>query len=64
MKLYDVVAEVERIKSIANDDEAAHVAEDNLYVAVLAYYANGGIGSEMASAALKTKEIRFARWCA
>ncbi len=59
-------AEVNRIKTIKDDDEAAHVAEDGLYVAVLrAISAMGqGTGAELALAALEATEIKFSRWCA
>lgn len=53
------------IKAQANDDERAHSLEDDLHVAVLTAIA-GGVGDPRALAreALKTKDIKFSRYCA
>jgi hypothetical protein len=66
MTLDEVRAEVERIKAIAGDDEAAHAAEDDLWEKVLRTIASGygDKPSSLAAAALETKSIDFARWCA
>lgn len=67
MTVKDVVEEVEYIRSIAGDDEAAHGAEDDLWEKVLKAIATGQYNftaHSLAGVALKTKEIRFARWCA
>lgn len=63
----DVLARVEYIRNIADDDERAHAREDELHQDVLAEIARGIPGPRawaLATAALKTKEIKFARWCA
>ena len=57
--------ELERIRAMADDDEAAHSAEDAFRAAVLADIANGADNAaELAAIALRTEEIDFARWCA
>lgn len=60
--------EVDRIASIADDDESAHSAEDRLHKDVLGAIANGSIKPHDAAAfaglALETTRIDFARWCA
>lgn len=66
MTVDEVNAEVERIRAMAGDDESAHSAEDALWEAVLRAIASG-YGDKpalLASAALKTADIEFARWCA
>ena len=48
-----------------HDDETAHSKEDALYKAVLETIAHGAANpSQLAMAALGTKEIEFSRWCA
>jgi hypothetical protein len=66
MTVEEVEAEVARIRAIAGDDEAAHGAEDDLWENVLRSIASGETTqpAEIAAAALKTKTIEFARWCA
>ena len=66
MTVDDVTAEVERIREMRWDDEAAHGAEDNLWENVLRLIASGETDkpAELAAAALKTKTVEFARWCA
>lgn len=63
----EVEAAVEDIRKIAGDDEAAHGDEDELHCAVMQAIADGTWRDSPAAlcrAALKTKEIDFARWCA
>jgi DNA-binding GntR family transcriptional regulator len=56
---------VDIIEALAEDDEAAHVYEDRLHQAVLLQIANGSLlASAIAAIALKTRDIKFARWCA
>ena len=56
---------VAEIRAMADDDEVAHSEEDSLRQAVLAAIAEGAPNAaELASEALKTSQIRFARWCA
>lgn len=56
---------VEYIKTIAHDDERAHSMEDALHEDVLTAISCGATnGIELATEALKTKEIQFNRWCA
>lgn len=60
-----VVGYVDYIRSIADDDEGAHVAEDFLRERVLEAVANGHEDSKLlAAAALDTNDIEFSRWCA
>lgn len=60
--------EVEAIRRIAGDDEAAHMAEDDLHQQVLMLVADGEISGEEAAEcareAMKTADIVFERWCA
>lgn len=65
MTIEDVIKEVVRIEhaGITNhDDERAHGLEDTLYQRVLEHHAANGC--ELSKAALKTKTLDFARWCA
>lgn len=66
MKLEEVKAEVARIGAMA-DDEQQHAAEDKLYAEFVRYCAEGHnqfhIG-KLAKEILKTKHMKFARWCA
>lgn len=59
-------ASLDAIKAEAHDDEAAHVMEDELHQTVLMAIAVGRCEkpSEAAALALKSREIKFARWCA
>lgn len=64
------VAEVEHVVGLLEqlgdyDDEESHSYEDKLHQAVLRAVARGAEFSQpMAAAALKTLDIKFARWCA
>jgi hypothetical protein len=62
----DVARQVERIREMAGDDEAAHSEEDGLHRKVLGAIAAGEAESpaECARIALTTNEINFHRWCA
>jgi hypothetical protein len=66
MDVGEVREAVERIRAIANDDEAAHEAEDDLYEALLRSIAGGTCAdpAACAKAALATKGIGFFRWTA
>lgn len=57
---------VKNIQSIAKDDEAAHSAEDDLYHRVLHAISIGDCAdpAACATAALRTGDIAFFRWCA
>lgn len=47
------------------DDEAQHSKEDNLWEDVLRAISKGAINPrELATAALKSKDLSFSRWCA
>jgi hypothetical protein len=60
-----VIALVEKIKACASDDESAHGLEDDLHQEVLQAIADGSNNAaELAKAALLTRDIDFARWCA
>ena len=61
----DVVTAVLHIAEIRGDDEAAHSAEDDLYLAVLREIANGHDDPRaLALNAIEASEIGFSRWCA
>lgn len=61
----DVEKRVAQIASVASDDEVAHIKEDGLWLEVLHVIAQGSpLSRELATAALKTRELDFARWCA
>ena len=65
MTLQEIIDKVKKIEDCAGDDEAAHSMECDLWEAVLSDIANGcsnPVG--YAKEALKTKNIKFARWCA
>lgn len=68
MNLKDVRARVEEIRAEAADDESAHSDEDNLYIDVLEAIASTSDEHDpphvLARAALETRGIEFARWCA
>jgi hypothetical protein len=57
-----VRADLRRIESLTGDEERAHVAENDLWECVLEELARQG--NELAAAALKSRDIKFARWCA
>ncbi len=63
-----VKSEVDRIAAVADDDEAAHSAEDDLHVEVLTAIAVGALtgldAQRTALAALKSQDVSFNRWCA
>ena len=62
----EVLARVERIRQLADDDESAHAEEDTLHHQVLALIADEKCPdpSRWAELALRTEDIEFARWCA
>lgn len=61
----DVVARVEEIRANRCFTEDAHGMEDQLYEDVLREIADGNPhAAELAREAIKTQEIRFARWYA
>lgn len=66
MTLHDVEVALESIRRIADDDEAAHGLEDDLYTHVLEAIRDGVAEDPvmMAALALTSKDIHFARWCA
>jgi len=57
---------VELVRDMAGDDEAAHCQEDGLHHAVLLAISRGTATdpAECARLALTTNEIKFSRWCA
>lgn len=67
MTTKDIEGRVAAIKQQAaeHDDESAHILEDALWQVVMEAIADGDPNaSRLAAAALKTKDIKFARWCA
>lgn len=65
MSAVDVRAHVREIRDAhdSRDDEKAHALEDTLYVNVLRAAAAGIDVREMASIALETQDLSFARAC-
>lgn len=61
-----VAAAVETLRCIAGDPEEAHSFEDEIHAMVLRAIAAGECEepARCASAALRTAEILFPRWCA
>lgn len=61
-----VQEEVEYIKTIAGDDEAAHGAEDYLWSQVIEAIAtnrlSGSDAQRAALYALQTRDVKFSRW--
>ena len=66
MTLKECRERVAEIEMIRDDDELAHVMEDELHCAVLEAIRDGEADDpgELASAALRTKAIKFGRWYA
>lgn len=62
----EVQLRVERVAAFAENDEAAHVEEDSLFIDVLEAIALGRCEQPVACAreALRTREIGFVRRCA
>lgn len=61
----EIQEQVDRIKTLANDDEAAHSMEDGLYAGFVEYVASlGGDLGKKAKIVLQTKDIEFSRWAA
>ena len=67
MTVEDINKSVQEIANSTGDPEMAHSMEDGLFVEVLTAIAEGKHpldATKLAEAALKTREIRFPRWCA
>lgn len=65
MTVDEIHATVAHIRTISDDDEAAHVEEDMLWLATLrAISALGGEAGALALAAIETTTIDFSRWYA
>jgi hypothetical protein len=65
MTVEEVRERVECIRKISRDAEQAHSMEDELHAAVLVVIAQGAANAaELASIALESRKIGFARWCA
>ena len=66
MTIQDVKNEIEKIKSIAGDDEVMHSGEDGLRAKFIEHIAALDIPvyAEMARLVLTTDNIEFSRWCA
>jgi hypothetical protein len=63
----DILSAIAEIKELAKDDnENAHIKEDQLYYSVLRAIANGTAenAQEWASLVLTTKDFDFDRWYA
>lgn len=61
----EVEARVRMVESRKDDNESAHGIEDDLYEDVLRAIAEGSPeATALARAALKSKDVDFARWCA
>lgn len=57
---------VEKVAKYSTDPEIAHSEEDDFYYDILRWIAAGNLtdAAEIATVALKTKDIYFPRWCA
>ena len=67
MNVEDVRKKVAEISAVSDeDDEQAHLSEDELYQEVMEAIANGECDDPAGCAkeALKTLDIDFSRWCA
>jgi hypothetical protein len=65
MTIDDVKLQVQHIQEAKHDDESAHGMEDSLWEDVLKSIAHGAKNArELATEALKTKNIKFSRWYA
>ena len=65
MRVRDVEKRVDAIREIADDDEIAHMRQDELYRDVLAAISLGERNAAaLAAAALKVGDIKFGRWYA
>lgn len=70
MPVQAINARVEAIKNNHGDDESQHAAEDNLMIDFIAHIACSAdkVTPELlmrkAQAVLKTRDLKFARWCA
>lgn len=66
MTVDEIKLRVEEIRKVAHDDERAHCEEDDLHRDVLSAIADGSAEdpAACAAAALETRSISFARWCA
>jgi len=66
MDLSYIKEQVSKISAMADDDESAHCAEDDLHVEFIAYVAQNGSAKlrDMATEVLKTSDINFSRWYA
>jgi hypothetical protein len=66
MLFADVTAMVDDVRAMAGDPEAAHGAEDRLYLAVLGTIATGqcrdASPEDFAAEALKASAVEFDRW--
>lgn len=62
----DVKQKVETIRASSDDAESAHSMEDELYENILTAIRDGTIvdAVKCCEEALKTKELKFPRWCA
>lgn len=60
-----IEARVAAIARLVNDPEAAHGEEDSIWFDVLTNIASGMSNArELAAAAVRTRDIKFPRWCA
>jgi len=65
MTLSDIKRRLKRIEEESGDSEMAHNLEDILFEDVLRAIAGGVENpSDLADAALRSRKIKFPRWCA
>ncbi len=64
LTMSDVFEGLRKIRDFINDDEAAHICEDDLYLEVLTAIANNNCHcpSACARAAIQSQKLKFARW--
>ena len=66
MNTADIAVRLDKISKIADDGEAAHIVEDELYVDLLRAIADGSCINPAicAGKALESRKFDFQRWCA
>jgi hypothetical protein len=66
MNIKSIQEDLEYLKEISGDDEAAHGFEDSMYKEFVQFIVDNYKGeiSKMAKELRKTEKIDFARWCA
>lgn len=65
MNITEIQERIKEIKELIDDDEMAHVKEDQLHLDFITSIANSDSPfSDRAKLVLTTSDFNFARWCA